>query len=150
MSLKEKINEGIKSALKNGEKVRLETLRSIKTVILEFEKSGSGREINSDDELSMVNSLVKRRKEAIEQFKLAGRIELAEKEQSELDILMEFLPKQLNESEIRDLILSKANELGIKSKNEFPKLMPAIMKELKGKAEGNLVKILVTEYLETL
>ncbi|MBE2281388.1 MAG: GatB/YqeY domain-containing protein [Ignavibacteriaceae bacterium] len=150
MSLKEKINDGIKSALKNGEKVRLETLRSIKTVILEFEKSGSGRDINPDDELSMVNSLVKRRKEAIELFKAAGRIELAEKEQSELDILMEFLPKQLNESEIKDLILSKASELGIKAKNEFPKLMPAIMKELKGKAEGNLVKKLVTDYLETL
>jgi uncharacterized protein len=147
MSLKDKINEDLKSAMKSGEKLRLETIRSIRALILEFEKSGIGREINPDDEMKMLTSAVKKRKDAIEQYKNAGRNELAEKEEAELKIIMEYLPKQLTEEEIGGIVKKTAEELGAKGKEDFGKLMPAAMKELKGKADGKIVKSIVEKLL---
>ena len=147
MPLKDKINEDLKTAMKSGEKLRLETIRSIRALILEFEKSGIGREINPDDEMKMLTSAVKKRKDAIEQYKNAGRNELAEKEEAELKIIMEYLPKQLTEDEISGIVKRIADELGAKVKEDFGKLMPASMKELKGKADGKIVKSLVEKLL---
>ncbi len=147
MSLKEKINEDLKIAMKGADKVRLETIRSIRAAILEFEKSGIGRELNSEDELKILNSAVKKRKESIEQFLAGGRPELAAKEQAELDILMEYLPKQLTEAEIEEEIKKIAGELGSQSKEDFPKLMPAVMKSLKGKADGKIIRSIVEKTL---
>jgi uncharacterized protein len=147
MPLKDKINEDLKSAMKSGEKLRLETIRSIRALILEFEKSGIGREINPDDEMKMLTSAVKKRKDAIEQYRNAGRNELAEKEEAELKIIMEYLPKQLTEEEIGIIIKNIADELGTKGKEDFGKLMPAAMKELKGKADGKIVKSIVEKLL---
>ena len=77
MNLKEKINQDLKEAMKSGDKLKLETIRSIRALILEFEKSGAGREINQDDEVKMLSTAVKKRKDSIEQFRNAGREELA-------------------------------------------------------------------------
>lgn len=147
MTLKEKINEDIKTSMKSGDKVRLETVRSIRALILEFEKSGAGREINPDDEMKMLTSSVKKRKDAIAQYKNAGRNDLAEKEEAELKIIMEYLPKQLSEDEISETIKMIAGEIGAKGKEDFGKLMPAVMKELKGKADGKIVKSMVEKLL---
>jgi uncharacterized protein YqeY len=147
MTLKDKINEDLKTAMKSGEKLRLETVRSIRALILEFEKSGAGREINPDDELKMLTSAVKKRKDAIEQYRNAGRNELAEKEETELKIIMGYLPKQLSEEEIIGIIKKIADEIGAKAKEDFGKLMPVVMKELKGKAEGKVVKMNVEKVL---
>lgn len=147
MNLREKINQNIKDAMKSGDKLRLETIRSIKALILEFEKSGAGRELNHDDEVKMLSTAVKKRKDSIEQFRNAGREELALKEEKELEILLEYLPKQLNEDEITLEIKRFATEIGAKSKEDFPKLMPLVMKELKGKADGKLVKTIVEKLL---
>ena len=81
MNLKEKINQDLKEAMKSGDKLKLETIRSIRALILEFEKSGAGREINQDDEVKMLSTAVKKRKDSIEQFRNAGREELALKEE---------------------------------------------------------------------
>src|ERR1039458_8497590 len=94
MNLKDKINEDLKSAMKSRNKLRLETIRSIRALILEFEKSGKGQELNPDEELKMLNGAVKKRRDSIEQFSLAGRTELAQKEEAELNILMSYMPKQ--------------------------------------------------------
>jgi len=147
MSLKEKINEDLKSAMKSGDKLRLETIRSIRALILEFEKSGAGRELNADDELKMLTTAAKKRKDSIEQFRNAGREELAKKEEAELEILQDYLPKQLSEDEIINEIKTIAVSLGAKSKEDFPKLMPPVMKSLKGKADGKFVKSAVEKYL---
>ena len=147
MNLREKINQNLKDAMKSGDKLRLETIRSIKALILEFEKSGAGRELNHDDEVKMLSTAVKKRKDSIEQFRNAGREELALKEEKELEILLEYLPKQLNEDEITLEIKRFATEIGAKSKEDFPKLMPLVMKELKGKADGKLVKTIVEKLL---
>ena len=80
MGLRETINEDIKSAMKSGDKLRLETIRSIKALILEFEKSGSGKELVPDEEIKLLTSAAKKRKDSIEQYRNAGREDLASKE----------------------------------------------------------------------
>lgn len=148
MNLKEKINEDMKLAMKSGDKIRLETIRSIRALILEFEKSGAGKQFNPEEEIKLLSTAVKKRKEAIEQYTNAGRNDLSEKEQKELDILMEYMPKQLDTDEIQKEIVRIASEIGAKSKADFPKLMPAVMKELKGKADGKIVRQEVEKFLE--
>ncbi|NMB83058.1 MAG: GatB/YqeY domain-containing protein, partial [Ignavibacteria bacterium] len=115
MNLKEKINDELKSAMKSGDKLRLETIRSIRALILEFEKSGSSKELAPEDEIKMLTSAAKKRKESIEQFQNAGRNELAEKEIQELKIIEEFLPKQLSNEEIFAEVKKMADEIGAKS-----------------------------------
>jgi uncharacterized protein YqeY len=147
MNLKEKINEDMKAAMKSGNKIKLETVRSIRALILEFEKSGANKELNPEDEIKLLSTAAKKRKESIEQYQKAGRQDLVEKEQAELNILMEYLPKQLSEKEIQMEIKRIADELGANSKEDFPKLMPEVMKELKGRADGKIVKQEVEKYL---
>jgi uncharacterized protein len=147
MGLKDKINEDMKSAMKSGEKLRLETIRSIRALILEFEKSGSGKSLNEEEEIKMLSTAAKKRKESIEQFRNAGRNELAEKEEQELKIIMDYLPKQLSVQEIEHEVKLIADEIGAKTKEDFPKLMPQAMKNLKGKAEGKEVKSAVEKIL---
>ncbi|MGE5363510.1 MAG: GatB/YqeY domain-containing protein [Bacteroidota bacterium] len=148
MALKERINEDLKAAMKSGDKIRLETIRSIRALILEFEKSGAGREINSEDEIKMLSSAVKKRKDAIEQYTAANRTDLASKEESEMNIIMEYMPKQLSEDEIRQEVARLAEQVGAKSKADFAKLMPLAVKELKGRADGKMIKQIVESLLE--
>lgn len=147
MNLKDKINEDLKTAMKSGDKLRLETVRSIRALILEFEKSGTGKELNADEELKLLTSAAKKRKDSIEQYRNAKREDLASKEEAELKILQEYLPKQMSEEEIKEIIKNIAETVGAKTKEDFPKLMPQVMKELKGKADGKLVKNMVEKYL---
>jgi len=147
MNLKEIINQELKDSMKSGNKIRLETIRSIRALILEFEKSGIGRELSVEEELKMLLSAAKKRKESIEQFRNAGRIELAEKEEAELKIIEEFLPKQLSVEEVTNEIKKIASEIGATTKEDFPKLMPAAVKVLKGKADGKQIKEIVEKIL---
>jgi uncharacterized protein len=147
MALKDKINEDLKAAMKSGDKLKLETIRSIRALILEFEKSGTGKELNPEEELKMLTTAAKKRKDSIEQYRNAKREDLASKEESELLILQEYLPKQLTEEEIKEEIRKTAESIGAKSKEDFPKLMPQVMKILKGKADGKLVKSAVEKFL---
>lgn len=147
MNLKEKISEDLKDAMKSGDKTRLAVVRSIRALILEFEKSGVAKELTPDDELKMLTTAAKKRKDSIEQFRNAGRNDLADTEEAELTILMNYLPKQLGEEEIKNEIIRLAEQVGAKSKNDFPILMPLVMKELKGKADGKIVKSIVENFL---
>jgi uncharacterized protein YqeY len=147
MNLRERINQDLKDAMKSGDKTRLTVVRSIRALILEFEKSGNSKELTAEEELKMLSTAAKKRKDSIDQFKNAGRNDLVENEEAELKILMTYLPKQLNENEIRIIVSKLASEIGAKTKDEFPKLMPLVMKELKGKADGKLVKSIVENIL---
>ncbi len=147
MNLTEKINQDLKSAMKSGDKIRLETVRSIRALILEFEKSGSGKDLNAEEEIKMLTTAAKKRKESIEQFRNANRNELAEKEEAELKIIEEYLPKQLSTEEVMEEVKKIAAEVGAKIKEDFPKLMPVAAKTLKGRAEGKLVKEIVEKFL---
>jgi len=147
MKLKDKINEDLKLAIKDGDKLKLQTIRSIRALIIEFEKNGSGKEFNEEEEIKLLSTAAKKRKDSIEQFRNAGREELAQKEELELQILQSYLPKQLSIDEIKEVVKNLAAQLDAKNKEDFPKLMPAAMKELKGKADGKQVKEIVTNYL---
>lgn len=147
MNLKEKINEEIKSAMKSGDKVRLETIRSIRALILEFEKSGANKELTPEDEIKLLNAAAKKRKDAIEIYEKAGKTELAEKEKAELNIIQEFLPKPLTEDEIREIAKRVIAETGATTKKDFGKVMPVVMKEVSGRADGKIVKSIIEEFL---
>lgn len=101
---REDIDKQIASAMKNGDTVRLAVWRSIKTEFVRFQTSGSNSELTDDKELQIINKMVQQRKDSIEQYNQAGRIDLAQNEQAELDILASFLPKEPTEEDIHDLI----------------------------------------------
>ncbi len=147
MSLKEKINEDLKTAMKSGEKLRLETIRSIRALILEFEKSGTGKDLNDEESIRLLTTAAKKRKDAIEQYRNAGRNDLADKEEAEMKIIMEYLPKQLSEDEVETKVRELATQIGATGKSDFSKLMPLAVKELKGQADGKLIKAKVEKVL---
>ncbi|MCX6140423.1 MAG: GatB/YqeY domain-containing protein [Candidatus Kapabacteria bacterium] len=119
MTLSENIVDQIKTAMKSGDKVRLETLRSLRALILEFEKSGVDREMTSDDEFKILNSSAKKRKDAIEQYEAVGRTDTANAERAELAIIMEFLPAQMSEDEVRAEVKALAASIGATQQADF-------------------------------
>ena len=150
MSLQEKISEDLSKAMKSGDKTRVETLRMIRAQLIEYSKRGADHNITPEDEISILTSAAKKRKEAIEEFKKANRLEMVEKEENEeneLKIIQEYLPKQLTEEEVKEIIKKYISETGASGQKDFGKVMPLVMKELKGKADGKLVQNLVKELL---
>jgi uncharacterized protein YqeY len=147
MKLQEKIKSDLKDAMKSGDKTRLKTIRSIRALILEFEKSGSNKELNQEEEIKLLSTAAKKRKESIEEFRKAGREDLATGEEAELSVLMSYLPKQLSDEEIESEVKKLADEIGASTKADFPKLLPIAIKQLKGKADGKAVKLAVEKVL---
>ncbi len=147
MNLELKITEEMKTAMKSGDKLRLETMRSIRAAILEFKTSGVGRDMNEQDEQKMLIAAAKKRKDAIEMYKNAGRTELSDKESKELAIIEEFLPKQMTEDEVNIFISNFINEVGAEGMKDLGKVMGPAMKQLSGKADGNMVQRIVKEKL---
>lgn len=147
MNLTEKINNDLKEAMKSNDTIRLQTIRSIRALILEFEKSGTGKKLNQDEEIKLLSSAAKKRKEAIEEYVKAGRQDLASTEESELKIIMSYLPKQLTKDEVIEKVKVLADQIGAQSKTDFAKLMPLAVKELKGVSDGKTVKEAVEKIL---
>jgi len=146
--IKEKINDLMKEAMKSGDKLKLETLRSIRAAFIEFDKSGSGKELTEEEEIKIINSLTKKRKESIEIFEKANRLDLAEKEKKELEILLSFLPQQLSEEEIAKKLDEIIAQVGAKDSKDFGKVMGVAMKEFKGRADGKVVQSILKSKLE--
>lgn len=151
MPLKEKISEDMKAAMKGGFKLRLETLRTLRAALIEkeIERRGSGTTMSPEDELGVLATAAKRRKESIEQFAKGGREDLVTQEREELRIIEEYLPKQLDRSAVESVVRAIIAETGASGPADFGKVMPAAMKQLKGKAEGKIVQELVKEILGT-
>ena len=147
MDLSEKINTDLKVAMKSGDSVKLNTIRSIRTKIIELSKQGTGLSMTQEDELKILLSEAKKRKEAIEIYQKAGRTDLADQEQHELEIINEYLPKQLSKQEAGDIVKKIISEVGALSAKDLGKVMPVAMKELKGNIDGKVVQELVKEQL---
>lgn len=147
MDLEKKVSEELKKAIKESDQVRMDVLRSIRAAILEFKKSGINREMNEEDELKILNSLAKKRKEAIELYEKGGRTDLADKERKELEVIQSFLPAQMSEEEIRGFLAKIIQEINAQSPSDLGKVMGRAMKELKGKADGSLVQKIARELL---
>ena len=112
-----------------------------------MKKAGTDKPMDADFELQLVTTAVKKRKDSIEQFRNANRPELADKEEAELKILMDYMPQQLSEEDVIAEVKKLADEIGATTKADFPKLMPLAMKNLKGKADGKTVKSIVEKIL---
>jgi uncharacterized protein YqeY len=145
MTLTEKIGEDLKNAMREGEKLRLETLRMVRAALLELAKSGT--EVTPELELETVMRQGKRRRDAAEQYRAANREDLAVKEESELLIIEEYLPKKLDEDAIRAAIQAIISETGAAGPGDFKVVMPKAMSQLKGQADGGRVQALVKELL---
>lgn len=147
MNLTTTINDHIKEAMKAGDKLRLETLRSLRAGILEFEKSGVDRAMTSDDEFKILNSAAKKRKDAIEMFDVNNRADAAEKERQELAIIMTYLPAQLSEDDVRAEITAIIASVGASTSADFGKVMGAATKSLKGRADGAMIQRIAKQLL---
>jgi uncharacterized protein len=149
MALKDTISQDLKNAMKSGEKLRLETLRTIRAALMEkeIEKRGSGNPMSPEDELGVLTTAAKKRKESIEQFQNGGRPELAEQERQELAIIQEYLPKQMSQEELEKAVRDIVTQSGATGPGDFGKVMPQVMKQLKGKADGRLIQETVKKLL---
>jgi uncharacterized protein YqeY len=148
MTFEQKINEDLKESMKSGDKLRLETLRSLRASIIEFSKSGTGKDMSEEDAQKILLNASKKRKDAIEMYKQAGRQDLLEKEESELAIIAAYLPEQLSESEVVDALKSIIQQVGAEGPKDMGKVMGLAMKELRGKADGTLVQQCLKQLLQ--
>ena len=146
MSLQITIKDSIKEAMKNKDMARLMTLRGISSAMtneaVNLSKGPQG-ELTDDEVITLITREAKRRKDSIAQYTEGGREDLAADEKSELAILEEFLPAMMTQDEIRPVAVAKKAELGIDDKAKIGMLTGAVMKDLKGKANGDDVKAVV-------
>lgn len=148
MSLEKKITEDMKTAMKNKESLKLETIRQLKSQIKYFQIEKKAEQVDDSMILDVLNRMVKQRKDSIEQFNAAGRTDLSEKEQKELEVLMDYMPRQLTEEEIRSIVEESISESGAETKKDMGKLMKVLMPKIKGKADGKIVNSIVSGYLQ--
>lgn len=144
--LHEQIKNGIKEAMMAKDKVRLEVMRGLSTAFMNelVAKGKTPQDMLSDEEaLTVITRTAKQRKDSIEQFKAGGREDLVEEEQAQLSILESYLPKLMDKEEVLKIVKEKQNELGITDATKKGMLMAEIMKVLKGKADGSVVKEVV-------
>lgn len=142
----QELKEAIKTAMKARDAVRLSVLRGISAAATnEAVAKGKGPDaLLTDEELmTVIIRASKQRKDSIEQFEKGGRPELADAEKAELAIITEYLPQQMSREEVEAAVKAKAAEMGVADKTGANKLMGALMKDLKGKADGNVVKEVV-------
>ncbi len=132
------------TAVKNKELVKRQQLSKSVSDASELEKQS---QLTDEEILETIASEVKKRKEAIEQFKTGGREELAQKEKSEMDILIAYLPEQMSEEDIRTEIQKTITELNASSVKDMGKVIGAVMAKLKGRADGGLVSKIAKELL---
>lgn len=146
MNLHEQIKNNIKEAMKSGDKIRLEVMRGLVTAftneLVATNKTPQDL-LNDDQALLVINRLAKQRKDSIEQFTKGGRMDLVEEETAQLKILEEYLPKLMEKDEVVKFVKEKVSELGITDSTKRGMLMSTLMKDLKGKADGAMVKEVV-------
>jgi len=144
MSLEEKVNNRIKEAMKAKDKVVLESLRAIKAAILlaKTEKGGSDA-LTEDAEMKLLQKLVKQRKESAEIYKSQGREDLYQNEWKEKEVIEQFLPKQLSEEDIKEVLKGVIAEVGAAAPSDLGRVMGVATKKLAGKADGKVIAQLV-------
>jgi uncharacterized protein len=146
MSLEERLVQEMKEAMKSSDKLRLSTIRMIRSTVknkeIELRKPLDDGEIQK-----AIQGMVRKGEESVEQFKLGGRMDLVEKESKEIEILKSFLPQALTQEEILKIIDETIEETQSTSLKDIGKLMKSVMPKLQGKADGKLVNQLVKERL---
>ena len=150
MSLKEKIDQDLKNTMKSGDKDRLNAIRSIRAALLEKEVSirvGGKGVLSDEQEIEVLVSLAKKRRDAIEQFTAGNRPDLAATETTELHVIEEYLPEPLSDEEMTAVVQDVITKTGAASLKDMGKVMGEAMKALKGKADGTKVQHIVKSLL---
>lgn len=147
MSLEEKINTDIKSAMLAKNIGALRALRAVKSAILLAKTSGSDTVLSEEDEVKLLNKLVKQRRESLDIYTQQNRADLAIAEQEELDVIEKFLPAQMNESDVRLVLQQIISDIGAKSPAEMGKVMGLASKQLSGKADNKMISQLIKHML---
>ena len=149
MTLEERIQKDLVSAMKNHQENALAALRSIKTAIQNEKTNGTYHELTDADVVGIIQKLVKQRKESMDIYSQAGRNELAGKEQKEMLVLMEYVPKQLTEEEVEEKVKEIIAETGASSMKDMGKVMGLATQRMKGLAEGKTISQIVKNLLSS-
>ena len=146
MSLSDQIMSDMKQAMKDKDKIRLNTVRMIKSALMN-EKIKLGHDLNPDEELTVLNREKKQREESIDEFVKAKRDDLIDFTKKELEVVESYMPKQLSKDELDKIISETVEEVGAKGKSNFGKVMKALMPKIKGRADGKQASELVRNHL---
>lgn len=146
MSLKERLQDDWKQALKSKEKLKADTISMAKAAILQVEKN-DGSKLDDEQIIDVLAKEVKMRREALLEFEKGKRQDLVDKTSSEIEILLEYLPQQLTEEEIAEIVRMAVNETGSNSIKDMGKVMAAVNPKVKGRADGKLVSTIVKQFL---
>lgn len=149
MTLEERIQKDLVAAMKNHQENALTALRSIKTAIQNEKTNGTYHELTDTDVVGIIQKLVKQRKESMDIYSQAGRNELADKEQKEMLVLMEYVPKQLTEEEVEEKVKEIIAETGASSMKDMGKVMGLATQRMKGLAEGKTISQIVKNLLSS-
>jgi len=148
MSLEQTVNADIKTAMLAKDEKGLRSLRAIKAaIIIAKTAEGAGGEIKEEDEIKMLQKLVKQRKDSLEIFTTQNRPELAQKESEEIEVIERYLPKQLDAESLKTLIQTIITETGASSPADMGKVMGTASKQIAGKADGKTISAIVKELL---
>ncbi|QOR74956.1 MAG: GatB/YqeY domain-containing protein [Thermoflavifilum sp.] len=149
MALEQQINEGIKAAMKAKDEARLRALRAIKSAIL-LEKTAEGRagELTEADEWRMLQKMAKQRRESMEIYQQQHREDLARKEAEELAVIEEFLPRPMDEHELKAALQAIIQQVGARGPADMGKVMGVATRQLAGKADNKVMASLVKELLQ--
>jgi uncharacterized protein YqeY len=145
MSIKDQITADMKDAMRARDQLRLDTLRSVVSAF-NYKRIEAGKDLDEPEQLAVLQRLVKQRSDSYEQFKNAGRTDLADKEFAERDILQKYLPAQKTPDEIRAVVQAALAALPAEGRNQGA-LMKTVLPQLKGLADGNAVRQIVVEEL---
>jgi uncharacterized protein len=146
MSLKERLQEDLKLSMKSKDALRLSVIRLAKSAIMNLEIA-RGHELSDAEVIEVLSKEAKQRTDSMPEYEKAGRNDIVEGLKNEVKILQEYLPAQLSEAELKQIIQETIQEVGVTSKKEIGKIMPVLMPKVKGKADGRLVNQIVNSLL---
>lgn len=146
MNLTERLNDDMKQAMKSQDKFRLSVIRMVRATIKNREIELK-RALEDDEVLDIVSREIKQRKDSLQEFKKAGRDDLAENVAAEIDVISVYLPQQLSDEEVKEIVQQTIQETGASSKADMGKVMAALMPKVKGRADGKLVNQFVQQFL---
>jgi uncharacterized protein YqeY len=148
MSLQKELMEKLKEAMKSKDSVALESLRAVKSAILLAQtETGSKEELTNDQELKLVQKLVKQRKDSADLFSEQGREDLAEPEIAQAKIISQFLPEQMDEEAVKEIITVIIKQTRASGMKDMGKVMGMASKQLAGKADGKTISVIVKKLL---
>ncbi|WP_415324642.1 GatB/YqeY domain-containing protein [Chryseobacterium sp. MMS23-Vi53] len=147
MSLENTINEAIKTAMRAKDKVALDSLRAVKSQIQLLKTESLGAEVSPEQEIAILQRMVKQRKDSYDQFSAQGRNDLAEVEEAQMKVIEQFLPKQLSAEELEVEIKKIIAETGAESAKDLGKVMGASSKSLAGKSDGKSISEMAKKLL---